>query len=64
MSAAELIEQIKALSPAELEEVRSFLLNGEGAQRPPVQYISKEKFKVAADHVFEVHGDLLRKLAD
>lgn len=59
MSAAELIEQIKALSPAEQEEVRSFLLNGESE----VNYIDREKARATGVRVMEENADLFRKLA-
>lgn len=65
VSAAELIEQIKALPPEEVEEIRNLLLNGEqepGA--PAVRYASDEAFDHAAQRVFEKHEDLLRKLAE
>ena len=65
MSAAELIEQIKTLPPAEVEVVRNFLLRG--AANPgdsrEVNYASDEQFDQAAAHVFEKHDKLLRKLA-
>lgn len=61
MSAAELIEKIKALPPAELAEVRNFLLNGAGSSE--VKYASNEEFEAAAGRVFETHDELLRKLA-
>ena len=64
MSAAELIEQIKALPPAEVEMVRRFLLNGEAESgAPAARYASDEEFDQAARRVFEKHDDLLRKLA-
>lgn len=61
MSAAELIEQIKALPPAELEIVRNFMLNGDTASA--VRYASDTAFQEVADSVFEKHEELLRKLA-
>ena len=65
MSTAELIEQIKALPPAELEMVRNFLLNGEvdSADSRNVKYAPDEQFNQAAARVFEKHDVLLRKLA-
>lgn len=65
MSAAELIEQIKALPPAELEMVRNFLLNGgvDPAGSHEVKYAPDEQFSQAAARVFEKHDELLRKLA-
>jgi hypothetical protein len=66
MSVAELIEQIKALPPDELEAVRTFLLNGkpESHELPQVIYASDSDAAHAVDRVFERHGDLLRKLAE
>ncbi len=62
MSAAELIEQIKALPPAEQEIIRRFLLNGASASEG-VSNASDEQFDRATNRVFEKHDDLLRKLA-
>ena len=66
MSVAELIEQIKALPPDELEVVRSFVLNGEAAAggEHSVRYATDEQFDGAIDRVFEKHEELLRKLAE
>ena len=60
MSAAEIIEEIKALPPAEQARVIAFVndLNGHA-----VKYASDEAFQKAADEVFEKHRELLRKLA-
>ena len=65
MSAAELIEQIKTLPPAELEMVRNFLLRGQSnpGDSREVNYASDEQFDQAAAPVFEKHDELLRKLA-
>lgn len=64
MSAAELIEQIKALPPAELEIVREFLLNGQvRSEQAEARYVSDEGFDQAAGRVFEKHDELLRRLA-
>ncbi len=64
MSAAELIEQIKALSPADLEIVREFVLNGQiRSGQGEVRYVSDEGFDQAAGGVFEKHDELLQKLA-
>ena len=65
MSAAEVIEQIKTLPPAELEIVRDFLLNGgvDSAGSRDVKYASDDQFNQAAARVFEKHDELLRKLA-
>lgn len=64
MSAAELIEQIKALPPGEQEIVRNFVLNGEGESTDSRgRYASDQEFQDAAGRVFEKHEDVLRKLA-
>ena len=68
MSAAEIIEQIKALPPVQQAEVAAFLRRmdssvvredqgtGTGAGR-------EEHFRKAADHVFTEYQELLHKLA-
>ncbi|MEO5721218.1 MAG: hypothetical protein ABIR71_07090 [Chthoniobacterales bacterium] len=64
MSAAELIEQIKALPPGEQEIVRKFLLNGDGESSDSHgRYASDQEFQDAAGRVFEKHQEVLRKLA-
>ncbi|MEP6955947.1 MAG: hypothetical protein ABI883_03915 [Chthoniobacterales bacterium] len=63
MSALEVIEQIKTLPPAELQQVREFILS-EGGESPRIRYIPKEKFKAATAEVFQEHADLMRKLAE
>ena len=64
VSAAELIEQIKALPPAEVEVIRNFLLNGKAESgAPAARYASDAEFDQAARRVFEKHDELLRKLA-
>ena len=65
MSAAELIEQIKALPPADLEEVRSFLLNGrvEDKDGAKVSYLGRQEARVLGDKIMERHDELFRKLA-
>jgi hypothetical protein len=66
MSAAEIIEQIKTLTPAQQAEVAAYLRGmessvvredtGSGAGR-------EERVRKAADHVFSEYHDLLHKLA-
>ena len=66
MSAAEIIEQIKTLTPAQQAEVAAFLRGmdssvvredqGTGAGR-------EDRIRKAADHVFTEYQDLLHKLA-
>jgi hypothetical protein len=65
VSAAELIEQIKALSPAESEIIRNFVLNGgaDSQESRDIKYMSDEKANQAAARVFQEHDELLRRLA-
>lgn len=62
MSAAELIEQIKALPPSEREIVRHFL-NEVVASGEAVKHGEDDQFNEAAARVFEKHDELLRRLA-
>ncbi|HSI15498.1 MAG TPA: hypothetical protein VK961_25865 [Chthoniobacter sp.] len=68
MSAAEIIEQIKALPLEEQREVFSFVreaekesasVNGQG-----VRYVDDRTFDVAVERVFEQHSELFKKLAE
>ena len=66
MSAAELIEQIKALPPEEIEQVRQFLLNGNSSSAGasgPVKYLDREEAAKLGRKVMEENEDLLRRLA-
>ncbi len=64
MSAFELIEQIKALPPAELEIVRDFVLNSDArGKQTKTRYVSDAEFDQTAGRVLEKHDELLRKLA-
>jgi hypothetical protein len=65
MSAAEIIEQIKALPREERAEVVEFVREMEhvtGADGP--QYADEVAFNAASDRVFEKHDKLFRKLAE
>jgi hypothetical protein len=66
MSVAELIEQIKALPPDELEVVRSFVLNGseDSDEQQTIRYATDEQFDRAMDQVFTKHEELMRRLAE
>jgi hypothetical protein len=66
VSAAELIEQIKALPPAELEEVRRFLLNGKTAsdEDSQVRYLDREQARALGNRIMEENADLFRRLAE
>ena len=66
MSAAELIEQIKALPPEEIEQVRQFLLNGNSSSAGAsgsVKYLDREEAAKLGRKVMEENEDLLRRLA-
>lgn len=64
MSASEIIEQIKALPPAEQEEVRAFV-----TQLPPkhgpgqVLYASEAAVAEAGERIANRYPELFRKLA-
>jgi hypothetical protein len=65
MSVAELIERIKALPPDELEEVRSFLMNGEAEGEPAsqIRYIDPERARQLGEKIMSENEDLFRRLA-
>ena len=65
MSAAELIEQIKALPPAELEIVRNFLLDGAGETEcsQETKYLDRESARRLGEKVMDENSDLFRRLA-
>lgn len=65
MSAAEIIEQIKALPKIDRQRVVEFVRNidDQDVATPPVKYVDDATFKAAKDRVFEKHEELLRKLA-
>lgn len=65
MSAAELIEQIKTLPPAEVEIIRNFLLNGPpSAQRDEeFKYMDRESARGLGEKVMEDNAELFRRLA-
>jgi len=75
MSAAEVIEQIKKLTPEELSEVRSCLdrlcetvkkvgsLENAGAATSAAKSIPSDEFKAIAAEVFDKNEELFRKLA-
>ena len=62
--AAEIIEQIKRLPPADQKAVKDFCLNsaltGVNDER---RHASENDFEKAADEVFAKYDDLLRKLS-
>ena len=66
MSAAEVIELIKKLSPEERAEVMAFARNGEAEVLPAerkIRYISNEEFDKIAPKIFADNHELLRRLA-
>ena len=66
MSATEVIEQIKSLSPGEQAQVVDFIhkLPKQSAEKEPaVRYADDAAFEAATEKVFQQHADLLRKLA-
>lgn len=66
MSAAEVIEMIKKLPPAERAEVEAYVKNEASGSAPTerkIRYVSDEKFEEVAPKVFEKHKDLFRRLA-
>ena len=62
MSAAEVIEMIKRLPPAEREEVRAFVREG-GDAAMQVRRIDPAKAQAIGKGVFDRHPELFRKLA-
>lgn len=63
MSAAEIIEQIKALPAGERNEVIEFARNWANNSSPEKKDSREERFRRAADKVFTEHHDLLKRLA-
>lgn len=70
MSATEVIEEIKKLTPEERAEVCDFV-NGvektesmEDAADESIQYASDEAFEEALEHVMTHHAPLMKKLAE
>jgi hypothetical protein len=69
MSAAEIIEQIKALPLEEQREVSQFVrahvdTKSEAAGATGVRYADDETFNAAVERVFERHEELFKKLAE
>ena len=66
MSAAEIIEQIKAMTPAQQAEVAAFLRGLESSvvrEDSGVRYISKDEARELSPPIFEENAELFRKLA-
>lgn len=64
MSAAEIIELIEKLPPAEKAEVIAYARKATlPDDEPAIRVISEEKFGQVVPKVFEKHRELLRRLA-
>ena len=66
MSAAEIIEKIKAMTPAQQAEVAAFLRGMESSvvrEDSGVRYISKDEARELSQPIFEENAELFRKLA-
>ena len=61
MSAAQIIEEIKALPPEERAQVVDFV--NEINKHPQVRYATDEEFQQSLEEVFKHHSGLLRRLA-
>ena len=67
MSAAEIIEQIKALPPEERLQVVSFVrtvAEEASSENSGVRYVDDRTFDAAVERVFEQHAELFKKLAE
>jgi len=68
MSAAEIIEQIKALPLEEQREVFSFVREVEkesaSTSGQSVRYVDDQTFDAVVERVFERHDELFKKLAE
>jgi len=63
MSAQEIIEQIKALSPTDKAKVLEFTRALQESGPDSVRYVDKAMLEKAAKKVFDEHEELFRKLA-
>jgi hypothetical protein len=63
MSATEVIEMIKKLSPEEQAEVREFVRSCDTHSASAPRYASDTELEAVCDKVFEDNRDLLRRLA-
>ena len=66
MSALEVIEQIKALPPAEKAQVLNFVrqMEANAENEPRADYMDTTVFSAAKKKVFAKHSELLKKLAE
>jgi len=63
MTAFEVIDQIKALSPEERAKVVGFVRELDSAETPQVRYADDKAFAEAAKWTFTEHAELMRKLS-
>ena len=66
MSTAEIIEKIKAMTPAQQAEVAAFLRGLESSvvrEDSGVRYISRDEARELSQPIFEENAELFRKLA-
>jgi len=65
VSAAEIIEQIKALPPNEKAAVVNFVhqMNVSETRPEGVRYVDRQALEASAEKVFDQHDELFRKLA-
>jgi len=61
MTAAQVIDEIKALNAEEREQVASFLRQYD--DRPAVRYADDQTVEEASRRILDRHADLMRKLA-
>ncbi len=64
MSAAEIIEQIKALPPEERREVSHFVRTQLDLQNPSAEAAASEPIESIATRIFDRYDPLFRKLAE
>jgi len=63
VSAQEIIEQIKALPPADKAVVADFVRQLDGSPTPKVSYIDQRTVEANADKIFDRYDGLFKKLA-
>jgi hypothetical protein len=63
VTALEVIDQIKTLSPAERARVRDFVHQMDTQDQPAVPVADDQRFAEAADWTFREHTELMRKLS-
>jgi hypothetical protein len=62
MTARQIIQEIEALPPEELLEIKAFLLQGESPEGG-VKYVDSAKALATADRIFTDRAELFQKLA-